>query len=158
MALILGTAGTDLIKQFAGQAAGGPARNAYWGEVVTGEPAERRVQSARRPHPAALHPRLRDHAGLGAIGRAIPFGIGAVIGGAGNHLLGRSIVQSARTRSARRRSRSRSSLNPVIRAPKPPKAPKAPKAPKQVRASKPPKAPKRASSPSATRAGTSSER
>jgi hypothetical protein len=32
----------------------------------------------------------------GAIGRVMPFGIGAVIGGTGNHLLGRKVVASSR--------------------------------------------------------------
>ncbi|GMA93860.1 hypothetical protein GCM10025881_06840 [Pseudolysinimonas kribbensis] len=31
------------------------------------------------------------------VGRALPFGIGAVVGGTGNHLLGRKVVQSARS-------------------------------------------------------------
>ena len=30
------------------------------------------------------------------VGRLIPFGIGAVIGGGGNHLLGRQIVRASR--------------------------------------------------------------
>ena len=33
----------------------------------------------------------------GIIGRAIPFGVGAVIGGVGNHFLGRRVVTSSRT-------------------------------------------------------------
>ncbi len=35
MTMVLGSAGTDLVKQFAAQAAGGKGRNAYWGEMVT---------------------------------------------------------------------------------------------------------------------------
>ena len=31
------------------------------------------------------------------LGRAIPFGIGAVVGGTGNHLLGRKVIASSRT-------------------------------------------------------------
>jgi hypothetical protein len=34
--------------------------------------------------------------GAGIIGKAIPFGIGAVIGGTGNHLLGRKVLQQSR--------------------------------------------------------------
>jgi hypothetical protein len=35
--------------------------------------------------------------GASVLGRAIPFGIGAVVGGTGNHLLGRKVVTTART-------------------------------------------------------------
>jgi len=34
--------------------------------------------------------------GASWIGKALPFGIGAAVGGAGNHLLGRRVVTTAR--------------------------------------------------------------
>ena len=40
--------------------------------------------------------------GAGIIGKAIPFGIGAVIGGAGNHMLGRRVLQQSRLAFGRR--------------------------------------------------------
>lgn len=96
MALMLGGAGKDLVTQFARQMTGGAPRTAYWGEVVT------------RSMPRALLDTLADRLrttfvrrftvtqGGSVLGRAIPFGIGAVIGGTGNHILGRKIVQNAR--------------------------------------------------------------
>ena len=35
--------------------------------------------------------------GASVVGRVIPFGVGAVIGGVGNHLLGRKVIASSRT-------------------------------------------------------------
>jgi hypothetical protein len=98
MAMILGNSGQELIRQFAGQAAGvGPSRNAFWGELVTKSlpraafgPLADRVKSAFIRRFAATQTGS-------VIGRAIPFGIGAVIGGGGNHLLGRRVVAAARS-------------------------------------------------------------
>ena len=97
MALMLGGAGQDLVRQFTSQVSTGPvARTEYWGEMVT--------KSMPRLMMGSLSDRLRKafirrfavtQSGT-VIGRAIPFGIGAVIGGAGNNILGRKVVTSAR--------------------------------------------------------------
>ncbi len=97
MAMVLGTAGSDLVKQFAGQAAGrGGAKNAFWGEMLTksmprtiiGPIADRLKKTFLKKFAVAQ--------GTNVVGRLIPFGIGAVVGGGGNHLLGRQIVRSSR--------------------------------------------------------------
>lgn len=97
MAMILGTAGADLVKQFAGQATGtGPARTAFWGELVTKNlPKAAMGQIADKVKHMFVR-RFAVSQGASVLGRAIPFGIGAVIGGTGNHLLGRKVVSSAR--------------------------------------------------------------
>ena len=67
--------------------------------------------------------------GTNVVGRLIPFGIGAVVGGGGNHLLGRQIVRT-----------SREGFGPAPVAfpewlaivPKQPKAPKAARPPREV--------------------------
>lgn len=98
MALMLGNGGRDLIRQFAGQAAGvSPARSAFWGELVTKSlPAAGFGPLADRVQKAFVR-RFAVTQGSSVIGRAIPFGVGAVIGGSGNHLLGRRVVHAART-------------------------------------------------------------
>lgn len=96
MTMVLGSAGTDLLRQLAGQAAGGPARSAFWGETITkslpraviGPIADRIKHTFLR--------RFTIAQGTNVVGRLIPFGIGAVIGGGGNHLLGRQIVRASR--------------------------------------------------------------
>jgi hypothetical protein len=98
MAMILGSAGSDLVKQLAGQAAGtGPSRSAFWGELVTKnlpKTALREIGSRVRKSFVRRFARTQS---ASVLGRAIPFGIGAVVGGTGNHLLGRKVIASSRT-------------------------------------------------------------
>jgi hypothetical protein len=97
LTMMLGREGSDLVRQLAGQVTGtGPARSAYWGELVTSTlpalalgPLVDRLKSSFIRQFA-----VRGSAGI--IGRAIPFGIGAVIGGAGNNIVGRRVVQNSR--------------------------------------------------------------
>jgi hypothetical protein len=97
MTLILGSAGSDLVKQLAGQAAGsGPTRGNFWGEMVTKSlPQAAMGQIADRLKKTFVK-RFAVQQGTSAVGRAIPFGIGAVVGGTGNNLLGRQIIRSSR--------------------------------------------------------------
>ncbi len=97
MTLMLGREGIDLVRQLASQATGhGVARNAYWGELIT--------NSLPKAFMGTVVDRLRGtfikqfavRGGAGIIGKAIPFGIGAAIGGTGNHLLGRKVLQQSR--------------------------------------------------------------
>jgi hypothetical protein len=98
MTLVLGSAGTDLVKQLAGQAAGvGPGRTAFWGELVTKNLPKAAVGRIADQVKKTFLKRFAVTQGTSALGRAIPFGIGAVVGGTGNHLLGRQIVAGTRT-------------------------------------------------------------
>jgi hypothetical protein len=97
MTLMLGKSGTDLVRQFTGQAfSGGPTRTVFWGEAVT-----RKVPQAMMGSVAdALKRRFLKHfvvnQGSSFVGKAMPFGIGAAIGGAGNNFAGRQVVTAAR--------------------------------------------------------------
>lgn len=98
MTMILGNSGQELIRQFAGQAAGtAPNRNAFWGELVTKSMPRAAVGPLADRVKSAFIRRFAATQGGSVIGRAIPFGIGAVIGGGGNHLLGRRVVAAARS-------------------------------------------------------------
>jgi hypothetical protein len=98
MTMILGGAGTELVEQLAGEIVGvGPARSTFWGELVTKNVPRSAIGRIARPLRSYFVRRFATREGAGIIGRAIPFGIGAVIGGTGNHLLGRRVVQSARS-------------------------------------------------------------
>ncbi len=97
MALILGTPGTQLIKQLAGQAAGGQARTAFWGEMVTASLPKQVVSGIGGQVRDQFVRRFAARQGSTIVGRALPFGIGAAVGGLGNHALGRKVVQAART-------------------------------------------------------------
>lgn len=99
MSLMLGRTGSDLVKQFTGQAMGHPVpeRKAFWGEMVSASIP----QVMMGPVADELKKRfLRKFAvshGASLIGKAAPFGIGAAIGGVGNNIAGRQVVSAART-------------------------------------------------------------
>lgn len=127
MALILGHAGQELIQQFAGQAAGKGTRTAYWGELLTSSlPNAAFSQIALRIRNAFLR-RFAVTQGSSVVGRLIPFGIGAVVGGGGNHLLGRRIVRSSQEAFGPAPEVFPPNLDAMPKAPKPPKPPRAPR-------------------------------
>jgi hypothetical protein len=98
MAMILGSAGSDLVEQLASEVVGvGPARSAFWGELVTKNLPKSALGGVARRLRSFFLKKFAANEGAGIVGRAIPFGIGAVIGGVGNHLLGRRVVTSSRT-------------------------------------------------------------
>ena len=97
LTLMLGQEGVDLVAQLGRQATGqGVARPAYWGELIT--------KSLPRAAVGPLVDRLKKtfvhqfaaRAGASVIGKALPFGIGAAVGGTGNHILGRRVVTGSR--------------------------------------------------------------
>jgi hypothetical protein len=98
MTMILGGAGSELVEQLAGEVVGvGPARSAFWGELVTKSLPKSALGEVTRRLRTFFLGKFAASEGAGIVGRAIPFGIGAVIGGAGNHFLGRRVVQTSRT-------------------------------------------------------------
>lgn len=145
MAMMLGNGGQDLIRQFAGQVAGGSqSRNAFWGELVTKSlPSAAFASIADRVQKAFVR-KFAVTQGTSIVGRAIPFGIGAVIGGGGNHILGRRVVTSSRTAFGVPPATFPQTLDVVPKAPKPAKTPKvkAIKAPKDPATPKPKRLPR----------------
>jgi hypothetical protein len=120
MTMVLGSAGTDLVQQLAGQAAGGGGRNAFWGEMITKNlPRSVMGPIADRIKRTFLK-RFAVAQGTNVVGRLIPFGIGAVIGGGGNHLLGRQIIRTAREGFGPPPATFPAGLEPVIRTPRQP--------------------------------------
>ncbi|MGW4931112.1 hypothetical protein ACWEOH_18405 [Agromyces sp. NPDC004153] len=97
MTLMLGREGVDLVRQFAGQATGGgPARNVFWGELITNSMPKALMGTMVDQLRRVFVRQFAVRGGAGIIGKAIPFGIGAAIGGTGNHLLGRKVLQQSR--------------------------------------------------------------
>lgn len=97
MALMLGGPGKDLVQQFIGQATGvGPDRTQYWGESITAGMPKALVSVLNQRLRDALVKRLTVQQGGSMAGRLVPFGIGAVIGGVGNRIIGGKVVQTAR--------------------------------------------------------------
>ncbi|MBM7505270.1 hypothetical protein ACFPER_13615 [Agromyces aurantiacus] len=97
MTLLMGREGVDLVRQFAAQATGGSvSRNAYWGEVITNGLPKAVMGTVADRLRRVFVKQYAVRGGAGIIGRAIPFGIGAAIGGVGNHMLGRRVLQQSR--------------------------------------------------------------
>jgi hypothetical protein len=97
LTLMLGKEGVDLVAQLAGQAAGkGVTRDRYWGELVT--------KTIPRAALGPIVDRLKSmfvrsfaaRGGASFVGKALPFGIGAAVGGAGNNILGRRVLVGSR--------------------------------------------------------------
>jgi len=143
MTMVLGGAGTDLVQQLAGQVAGsGPTRNKFWGETITkGLPRAAMGPIADRIKQTFIK-RFAVAQGTNVVGRLIPFGIGAVIGGGGNHLLGKQIIKTAREGFGPAPAAFPQYLDPAPKTIKAPREPKAAKQPKAIKPSKPAKTPR----------------
>jgi hypothetical protein len=97
LTMMLGREGSDLVRQLAGQfGGGGVTRSAYWGELVTSTLPSMVVGPLVDRLKSAFIRQFAVRGGASIVARAIPFGVGAVIGGAGNNILARRVVQNAR--------------------------------------------------------------
>lgn len=100
MALMLGGPGQELVQHFLRQATGsGPGVSAdraqYWGESITATMPKAMVGMLNKRLRDELVKRLTVQQGGSMLGRLVPFGIGAVIGGTGNRLIGGKVVRAA---------------------------------------------------------------
>lgn len=97
LTLMLGKEGTDLVSQLAGQAAGrGIGRDKYWGNLVTKTLPRAAVGPLVDRLKSAFIHQFAVRGGASVLGKALPLGIGAAIGGTGNHVLGRRVLTTAR--------------------------------------------------------------
>ncbi|KQX07355.1 MULTISPECIES: hypothetical protein [unclassified Leifsonia] len=97
MTMMLGSEGSNLVRQLAGQVNGtGAGRNAYWGELVTANLPRALVGPLADRLKSMFLRRFAVGAGASVFTKAIPFGVGAVIGGVGNRIVSGRVVQSSR--------------------------------------------------------------
>ncbi len=97
LALMLGQEGVALVSQLAGQATGkGASRDKYWGELVTKTIPRAAVGPLVDQLKRSFMRSFAVRGGASWIGKALPFGIGAAVGGAGNNILGRRVLVSSR--------------------------------------------------------------
>jgi hypothetical protein len=98
MAIMLGEEGAALLSSLTGHALGpGAGPQAAWGAAINRSvsgPAARLIQ--RQIQDRFFKWVLRRQAGA-MLGRALPFGVGAVVGGAGNLAMGRAVIRATRT-------------------------------------------------------------
>jgi hypothetical protein len=116
MTMILGSGGTELVRQLAAQVTGeAPAKNAHWGELVTKTLPSAAMGSIADRIKSMFIRRFARAQGGRVLGRVIPFGIGAIVGGAGNNALGKKVVQNSRSAFGPAPAEFPSGLGPVIR-------------------------------------------
>ena len=98
LTLMMGQEGVGLVTQLAGQARGnGETRDAYWGRTIAGSLPRALVGPLTDRLKRAFIKQFAARGGASLFGKALPFGVGAAVGGTGNHLLGRRVVTGART-------------------------------------------------------------
>ncbi|WP_425455690.1 hypothetical protein [Cryobacterium soli] len=113
MTMMLGHEGSDLVRQLAGQVTGGGvARTAYWGELVTTSLPRAIMGPLTDKLKRSFIRQFAAKGGASLIGKAVPFGIGAVIGGMGNHILGKRVVGSSRLAFGQAPAQFRAELDP----------------------------------------------
>lgn len=96
MALLLGEEGSTMIAQLTHQAAGqgaGPIKG--WASGLGIGNGAGLWRTAMGTIQKKFMRKIMATQGASMVGRAIPFGVGAAVGGAGNHFLGRKVVQAA---------------------------------------------------------------
>lgn len=120
MAMMLGHSGADLVRNLAAQATGkGVPQSTFWGDVIgKNVPQAFMAPIADRMQKVFLG-RFTRNATTGAIGRILPFGIGAVVGGTANNMLGRRVVTSSRVAFGPPPDVFTPNLEPRVKTPKP---------------------------------------
>ncbi|MBX3309745.1 MAG: hypothetical protein KF739_04835 [Cryobacterium sp.] len=97
MAMMLGSSGADLVRNLAAQATGkGIPQTRFWGDVIGKNVPQAFVGQIADTMQKAFLRRFTRNTTTGAVGRLLPFGIGAVVGGTANNMLGRKVVTSSR--------------------------------------------------------------
>jgi hypothetical protein len=93
LTLMLGKEGVDLVSQLARQATGkGPTRDAYWGDIITKTLPRAALGPIVDRLKTTFVRQFATRGGASWVGKALPFGVGAAVGGVGNHILGRRVL------------------------------------------------------------------
>ncbi|MGO4245990.1 hypothetical protein AB4Y87_02155 [Paenarthrobacter sp. RAF54_2] len=97
MAIMLGEEGTSLLGALSGQSLGrGKGVTNAWGTTLTKKIPGSGFGVIRDAIQRAFLKNLLKRQGSAFLGRALPFGVGAVVGGAGNLMMGRAVVATAK--------------------------------------------------------------
>ena len=95
MAILMGEEGTALIRSILGSSAGQGAPQC-WGQLVNKSASPSLVKTLTGSIQRRFLKKFLAKQGGFMLGRALPFGVGAVIGGSGNHLMGKSVIRTTR--------------------------------------------------------------
>jgi hypothetical protein len=94
---MLGEEGTALLSSLSGQAAGqGKGPTQAWGSLFARRAPLAGFGTVRERIQTMFLRSLLKKQGTAMLGRMLPFGIGAAVGGVGNRLMGRAVVANAK--------------------------------------------------------------
>lgn len=149
MAIILGDEGQAMLAGLTGHALGtGRTPMQAWGKTVSKNVPLTTVRALLAPMQKRFLRKMAVKGGASVVGRALPFGIGAAVGGVGNYMMGKAVIASANRAFGPAPMMIPqdllAELEATAKAPKPPKPPKVPKAVKALKPDKSVKAPKQA--------------
>lgn len=94
MGILMGEEGSALIQATIGSSAGGVTR--HWGNVVGGSMSPSAVRGIGASIRKRFLKRMLARQGGALLGRALPFGVGAAVGGAANLKMGRTVIDATR--------------------------------------------------------------
>lgn len=95
--MMLGGSGKEILRQFSGELLKtARPRSKFWGEMITSSMPQAAVGPVADELTRRFLKKFVTTQGTTMIGKIVPFGIGAMIGGVGNHVAGRDVVRSAR--------------------------------------------------------------
>ena len=95
MGLMLGGSGKDLVRQFSDQVDGGAPVHSNFGALVTKQIPSVVMDSVVKKLRKKLIRTYAARTGGSVIGRALPFGVGAVVGGTANRIMAGTVVKNA---------------------------------------------------------------
>jgi hypothetical protein len=95
MGILLGEEGTALIQSVLGASAGRSV-NSHWGNVVGKSIPMSTVRTVGSSIRKKFLRRILARQSGALLGRALPFGVGAAVGGVGNHMMGRTVIAATR--------------------------------------------------------------
>ena len=97
LALMLGREGGDIIRQFGLEVLNeDETRAGYWGAMISDSVPTAVVNPLLNKLKTRFVKKVAARQAGSIIGRALPYGVGAVVGGVGNNLLGRRVTKAAR--------------------------------------------------------------
>ncbi|GAA2102673.1 hypothetical protein [Brevibacterium salitolerans] len=96
MGLMLGSSGKSLVKQFSAQAQGGPALTSNWGALVTTQIPSAVMDTIVKKLRNKLIRTYGVRSGGNIVLRAVPFGVGAAVGGVTNRMMASAVAKNAR--------------------------------------------------------------
>lgn len=138
MTIILGKEGQALLAGLTGHALGtGKTPMQAWGKAVSKGMPLTTVKGLVGPMQKMFLKKLAAKGSASVVGKALPFGIGAAVGGVGNYMMGKAVIASANRAFGPAPMEIPAHLLAELEATsKQPKLPKAPKPPKAVRRTK----------------------